>query len=101
MYIASWEEFSQRAKALFQAAPDRARYCIRYNHSGSKLVIKVTDDSKVCDMEARCFKHRSVLATRARMAVLCSSAPMSLLSTWSQRFLYVHSACTASLKHPS
>ena len=48
MYIASWEEFSSRAKALFLAAPGKARYCIRYNHTGSKLVIKVTDDTKVC-----------------------------------------------------
>ena len=48
MYISSWEEFSQKAKALYLADPLRARYCIRYTHSGSKLVVKVTDDVKVC-----------------------------------------------------
>jgi hypothetical protein len=47
MYIESWDEFSQRAKSLYLADPMRARYCIRYNHGGSKLVVKVTDDIKV------------------------------------------------------
>jgi hypothetical protein len=47
MYIATWDEFSQKAKSLYLAAPMRARYCIRYNHSGGNLVVKVTDDVKV------------------------------------------------------
>lgn len=47
MYVATWEEFSQRAKSLYLADPMRTRYCIRYDHSGSSLVVKVTDDVKV------------------------------------------------------
>lgn len=47
MYIKNWDEFSQRARNLYMAAPMRTRYCIKYNHSGSKLVVKVTDDEKV------------------------------------------------------
>ena len=68
MYIASWDDFSQRARSLYLAEPMRTRYCIRYDHSASRLVVKVTDDVK-----ARCCTIQA--CHRARCSVKAASLP--------------------------
>ena len=75
MYITSWDEFSQRAKALYAANPLRARYCIRYNDSGSKMVVKVTDDSKVSSL--------GKLARRKLQCFLGSHCGLRCAGQWS------------------
>ncbi|KAH8920851.1 signal recognition particle, SRP9/SRP14 subunit, partial [Atractiella rhizophila] len=45
VYITKWDEFCVRALALYNENPTRTRYCIRYRHTRSLLVLKVTDDT--------------------------------------------------------
>jgi signal recognition particle subunit SRP9 len=47
MYISDFEQFLQEAEDLYKARPLATRYCIKYRHCDSKLVLKVTDDVKV------------------------------------------------------
>jgi len=46
MYISDFEQFLQEAEDLYKARPLATRYCIKYRHCDSKLVLKVTDDVK-------------------------------------------------------
>ena len=46
MYITQFDEFSRGAREMFLANPLKTRYCLKYTHSKSALIIKVTDDDK-------------------------------------------------------
>lgn len=43
-YLKSWEEFEKAAEKLYLQAPLKARYTMKYSHSKSALVLKMTDD---------------------------------------------------------
>eukprot|EP00051_Salpingoeca_urceolata_P033845 m.22442 g.22442 ORF g.22442 m.22442 type:complete len:79 (-) comp6818_c0_seq1:109-345(-) len=46
-YFETWDEFAARAEELYLHEPERTRYSIKFRHSDSLVVLKVTDD-KVC-----------------------------------------------------
>jgi len=52
MYIIDWKEFYEAAEKLYLASPSKVRYCLKYRHSGSQVVLKVTDDTV-------CIKYRT------------------------------------------
>ncbi|KAF9810298.1 hypothetical protein IEO21_07026 [Rhodonia placenta] len=45
VYISSWQEFQEAAEALYEKAPTRARYCVKWRASEGKLVLKITDNT--------------------------------------------------------
>mmetsp|Transcript_61119 Transcript_61119/g.132459 ORF Transcript_61119/g.132459 Transcript_61119/m.132459 type:complete len:107 (-) Transcript_61119:120-440(-) len=47
VYLEDFEEFQAAAQALFAQAPLRTRYLIKYRHTDSQSILKVTND-RVC-----------------------------------------------------
>ncbi|KAG5638835.1 hypothetical protein H0H81_009606 [Sphagnurus paluster] len=45
VYIHSWQEFQDAAEALYDRAPNTARYCVKWKSSEGKLVLKITDNT--------------------------------------------------------
>lgn len=48
MYIEDWDSFYVQAEELWRKEPLKTRYCVKYRHTEGTLVLKVTDDVKVC-----------------------------------------------------
>ncbi|CAG9763510.1 unnamed protein product [Ceutorhynchus assimilis] len=46
-FLKSWEEFEKAAEKLYLQDPSKVRYTMKYVHSKSHLVLKMTDNS-VC-----------------------------------------------------
>lgn len=46
-FIKSWEEFEKAAERLYLQEPSKVRYVMKYTHSNSQLVLKMTDDRVV------------------------------------------------------
>merc|ERR1719159_569342 len=51
VYLDDWEEFTSAAMQLYESAPLRTRYQVKYRRCEKTVVLKVTDDVKV-------FKYR-------------------------------------------
>jgi len=51
VYLDDWEEFTSAAMQLYESAPLRTRYQVKYRRAEKTVVLKVTDDVKV-------FKYR-------------------------------------------
>jgi hypothetical protein len=47
-FIANWDEFNEKASEMHQEDPVRFRIMMKYRHNDGKLVLKVTNDKKVC-----------------------------------------------------
>ncbi|KAJ7055584.1 signal recognition particle, SRP9/SRP14 subunit [Mycena amicta] len=45
MYIHGWQEYQDRAEALYASSPNTTRYCVKWRASESKLVLKITDNN--------------------------------------------------------
>ncbi|KAF8630105.1 hypothetical protein AX17_005501 [Amanita inopinata Kibby_2008] len=45
VYIHSWQEYQDAAEVLYAKSPNKARYCVKWNSSEGKLVLKITDDT--------------------------------------------------------
>ncbi|PFH47427.1 hypothetical protein AMATHDRAFT_67727 [Amanita thiersii Skay4041] len=45
VYIHSWQEYQDAAEALYAKSPNKARYCVKWNSTQGKLVLKITDDT--------------------------------------------------------
>ena len=52
VYITEWSKFCEESKKLYDQAPQKVRYTMKYRHCDGKLVLKVTDDST-------CLKYRT------------------------------------------
>lgn len=46
-FIKSWEEFEKAAERLYLQEPSKVRYVMKYTHSDSQLVLKMTDNRVV------------------------------------------------------
>lgn len=46
-FLDNWEEFNEKAKALYENDPIHCRVMMKYRHNDGKLKLKVTDDKKV------------------------------------------------------
>lgn len=47
-FIKSWEEFEKAAERLYLQEPSKVRYVMKYTHSNSQLLLKMTDNRVVC-----------------------------------------------------
>ncbi|CAE8585480.1 unnamed protein product [Polarella glacialis] len=47
VYLQDFEEFEAAAQSLFQQAPLRTRFLLKYRHTDGKAIVKVTND-RVC-----------------------------------------------------
>ncbi|KAF7315208.1 MFS general substrate transporter [Mycena indigotica] len=45
MYIHAWQEYQDKAEALYAASPNNTRYCVKWRGSDGKLVLKITDNT--------------------------------------------------------
>ncbi|EJD04977.1 signal recognition particle, SRP9/SRP14 subunit [Fomitiporia mediterranea MF3/22] len=52
VYIHSWPEYQSAVEALYEQAPERTRYCVKWKPSEGKLVLKITDD-------VTCLKYKT------------------------------------------
>mmetsp|Transcript_1452 Transcript_1452/g.2406 ORF Transcript_1452/g.2406 Transcript_1452/m.2406 type:complete len:122 (+) Transcript_1452:101-466(+) len=59
VYIEDLESFMGASQQLFVNSPGKTRYVIKYRHTSSKLVVKVTDDSV-------CLKYKTDKAQDAK-----------------------------------
>ncbi|KIK55711.1 hypothetical protein GYMLUDRAFT_47670 [Collybiopsis luxurians FD-317 M1] len=44
VYINSWQDYQDAAEALYSKSPHSTRYCVKWNSSQGKLVLKITDN---------------------------------------------------------
>ncbi|KAF7323619.1 Signal recognition particle protein [Mycena kentingensis (nom. inval.)] len=45
MYIHAWQEYQDKAEALYAKSPNTTRYCVKWRASEGKLVLKITDNT--------------------------------------------------------
>lgn len=43
----NWDEFTEKAKSLYDKDPIKCRVTMKYRHNDGKLNVKVTDDKQV------------------------------------------------------
>ncbi|KAI5454381.1 hypothetical protein NCC49_004436 [Naganishia albida] len=52
VYLKNWSDFESATTALYNQAPTKVRYCVKFRPKEGHLVLKVTDDVK-------CLKYKT------------------------------------------
>lgn len=52
-FLKSWEEFEKAAEKLYTQAPDKIRYTMKYTHTKNQLILKMTDDVVVREINLK------------------------------------------------
>lgn len=47
VFAKTWEDFEVAAEAMLMENPEKCRYSMKYTHNQQKLVLKVTNNQKV------------------------------------------------------
>lgn len=50
VYVKNWEDFEIAAESMYLQNPSKCRYSMKYIHSKSHLLLKLTDNVKVINI---------------------------------------------------
>lgn len=48
VFLKDWEDFEIAAESMYQQNPSQCRYTMKYTHQKGQLLLKLTDNVKVC-----------------------------------------------------
>lgn len=65
VFVKDWDDFEMTAESMYLQNPNKCRYSMKYIHSKGQVILKLSDNIKVCKKQAFLLPIINILLFKA------------------------------------